>query len=431
VRGSPRARNRLAPPGALALLLLPLLGAAGCAYQLVAGGQLRPEPFEQIIQRTVRARGIAPESEIHTRVIGSAELPELLRGALAAEWTGAEILDYQEGLVTLGLWPAGRDLEREFVAVYSEEVVGLYLPTQRTLYLVDDAPMPWSVRLLSTLIRRDLERELILAHELVHFLQHQAYPGLMDADPFWKSHDDVTAALQAALEGDALHYGFAALEIEPPAAEDLREALEEEDRGRTHGALAEAPALLRMTVAFPYVHGYGLSLREGRALLASPPASTEQVLHPERRLEPFQAIDLGALRLALPEGCRARYEDTLGELGLSVLLRDLGASAHPDAWQGWDGDRWVAADCGGRELVWLTAWDSEADAAEFAASYARIAPAVAERAAMASPPAARRVGREVWIATPALAPLAERLDALARRARVADLPGLRAHFESD
>jgi hypothetical protein len=254
----------------------------------------------------------------------------------------------------------------------------------------------------------------------------------MDADPFWKSQDDVTAALQAALEGDALHYGFASLEVEPPGAEELREALEEEERGRTHGALAEAPALLRLTVSFPYVHGYGLSLREGRALLASPPASTEQVLHAEKRLESFHAIDLAALAGALPEGCRARYEDTLGELGFSVLLRDLGASTDASAWEGWDGDRWVDADCGGaRELVWLTAWDSDADAAEFAASYAQIAPAVAERAAMASPPAARVVGREVWIATPALAPLGERLDAFARRARVSDLPGLRAHFESD
>jgi hypothetical protein len=430
VSRTPRAKSFRAPVRALALLAGLALGAAGCAYQLVSGGELRQEPFERIVDRTVRARGIAPQSEIRTRVIAAAELPGLLRDALAEEWSGAEILDYQEGLVSLGLWPAGRDLAHEFVAVYSEEVVGLYLPTQRTLYLVDDPRTPWSLRLLSTLVRRDLERELILSHELVHFLQHEAFPSLMDADPFWKSQDDATAALQAALEGDALHYGFASLEVEPPSAEDLREALEEEDRQRSHGALAEAPALLRMTVAFPYAHGYGLSLREGRALLSSPPASTEQVLHPEKRQEAFQAIDLAGLRAALPAGCRARYQDTLGELGLSVLLRDLGAAEVPAAWEGWDGDRWLAADCGGsRELIWLTAWDSEQDAAEFAAGYTRIAAAVAERAAMASPPSARVTGREVWIATSGLTPLAERLDEFARRGRVADLPGLRAHFE--
>ena len=429
---APLAGGRRALPGALALLIAALFGSAGCAYRLVSGGQLRPELFQQIVDRTVRARGIAPEREILTRVIASAELPALLRGALAAEWTGAEIQDYQEGLITLGLWPPGRDLEREFVAVYSEEVVGFYLPTERTLYLVDDARTPWTLRLLSTLARRDLERELILTHELVHFLQHQSFPVLMDTDPFWKTQDDVTAAVQAALEGDALHYGFAALEIDPPAAEELRLALEEEDRQRAHGALAEAPALLRLTVSFPYAHGYGLSLREGRALLTSPPASTEQVLHPEKRLEPFQAIDLRALRAALPTGCRALFEDTLGELGLSVLLRDLGAPIEAAAWEGWDGDRWVAADCyGSRELVWLTAWDSETDAAEFAAGYARIAPAVAQRVAMASPPSVRLSGREVWIATPGLAALAEQLDTFARRARVTDLPGVRAHFGPD
>jgi hypothetical protein len=409
-----------------ALSLAPL----GCAYQLIAGGELRRQPFEQIVERTVRARGIAPASEIQTRVIASAELKQLLSDALTADWSGAEILDYQEGLVTLGLWPAGRDLAHEFVAVYSEEVVGLYLPTTQTLYLVQDPHSPWSVRVSSALLRRDLERELILSHELVHFLQHQAFPALMDADPFWKSQDDVTSALQAALEGDALHYGFASLEIDPPAADDLREALEKEDRQRRHGALAEAPALLRLTVAFPYAYGYGLSLREGRELLASPPASTEQVLHPDKRHEPFQAIDLSALRAALPEGCRERYQDTLGELGLSVLLRDLGASDHPQAWEGWDGDRWVAAECGGRrELVWLTTWDSEQDAAEFADSYQRIAPAVADRAGMASPPSAQVAGREVRISTPGLASLAERLDVLARRARVSDLRGVRALFE--
>jgi hypothetical protein len=381
------------------------------------------------VDRTVRARGIAPEAEINTRVIASAELPALLDSALAAEWTGAEILDYEEGLITLGLWPSDRDLRREFVAVYAEEVVGLYLPTERTLFLVDDPSRSWSVRLLSSIARRDLERELILSHELVHFLQHQAFPGLMDADPFWKSQDDVTAAVQAALEGDALHYGIASLEIDPPAEDELRVALEEEDRQRSQGAFAEAPALLRLTLSFPYAHGYGLSLREGRSLLVTPPASTEQVLHPDKRHEPFQTIDLAALQARLPAGCRPTFEDTLGELGFSVLMRDLGAEADSAAWEGWDGDRWLAANCGGRrELVWLTAWDSESDAVEFAASYARIATAAAKRAGMPSPPTARVVGDEVWIATPGLAPLAAQLDTLARRARAADLPGVRAFF---
>jgi hypothetical protein len=431
VSSAPRTGLRLARARAAGLLIACALGASGCAYSLVSAGQIRPAPFEQIVTRTVRARGIAPETAVRTRVIRASELPAILRGALAADWTGAEIERYQEGLTTLGLWPAGRDLAAEFVSVYAEEVVGLYLPTERALYLVDDVENPWTLRLLSTLTRRDLQREVIVSHELVHFLQHQAFPAWMDPDPYWKTQGDAAAALQAALEGDALHYGFASLEIEPPDADKLRTAMDEENARRTHGALAEAPALLRLTVTFPYAYGYDLSLREGRALLVAPPASTEQVLHPEKRHEPFQAIQLAALRAALPADCEFDFEDTLGELGISVLLRDLDPDGPADAWEGWDGDRWVAARCGGRrEFVWLTAWDSETDAVAFASAYARIAPRVAERASLSDPPVARIAGRDVVIATSGLAPIARRVDGLARRTQVVDLPGLRASSES-
>jgi hypothetical protein len=427
VRFAPR--TNAARAHAAGLLFAALAGLSGCAYSLVADGGVRPEPFEQIVARTVRARGIAPEGEVRTRVIRAAELPALLRSALAAEWTGAQMRSYQEGLTTLGLWPPDLDLADTFVGVYAEEVVGLYLPADRTLFLVDDVERPWSLRLLSSLTRRDLQREVILSHELVHFLQHQAFPGLMDPDPWWKTQGDAASAVQAALEGDALHYGFASLEIDPPAEGELRTAMQLENAARSQGALAEAPALLRLTLSFPYAYGYGLSLREGRALLAAPPASTEQVLHSHKRLEAFDAIDLAALRAALSADCAVDFEDTLGELGISVLLRDLDPVGPAAAWEGWDGDRWLAARCAGRrELVWITAWDSEADAAEFAEAYARVAPRVAERTGMATPPVAQLEGRDVVIATPGFAALAARPELAAQRREVADLAGLRAAF---
>ncbi len=415
---------------AAGLLLASLGGASGCAYSLIQNGQVRPAPFEAIVARTVQVRGIAPTSEVHTRVIPAAELPAILRSALAAEWTGAQIISYQQGLTTLGLWPADRDLADAFVGVYAEEVVGLYLPTDRTLFLVDEITDPWQLRLASALAGRDLQREVILSHELVHFLQHQAFPSLMDPDPYWKSQGDATAAVQAALEGDATHYGFASLGVDPPDPDELRSAMEEVSATRSDGALAEAPAMLRLTLSFPYAYGYGLSLREGRTLLEAPPASTEQVMHPEKRHEAFEAIDLSGLRAELPKDCEIDFEDTLGELGISVLLRDLDPDGPPTAWEGWDGDRWLAARCAGqRELVWLSAWDSEADASEFAQAYARIAPRVAERAGLAVPPVARIAGRDVWVTTPAFAALATRSEPRVRRARVVDLASLRTHFE--
>ena len=98
---APRTARRLARARAAGLLIACALGASGCAYSLVSAGQIRPGPFEQIVTRTARARGIAPESAVRTRVIRASELPAILRRALAADWSGAEIERYQEGLTTL------------------------------------------------------------------------------------------------------------------------------------------------------------------------------------------------------------------------------------------------------------------------------------------------------------------------------------------
>ena len=180
-----------------------------------------------------------------------------------------------------------------------------------------------------------------------------------------------------------------------------------------------------MTMFAPYAEGYRLAADERGALLDDPPVSSEQVLHPERRREPFEAIDLAALHAELPAGCRFVIENSTGELGIAILLADLAA---PDrmppasASEGWAGDRYLAARCNDRrEFVWLTVWDSEADAREFESAYLLVASAVRARANLRDTPIAQREGREVRIASPALAPHAAALLAHARRARVATL----------
>lgn len=112
----------------------------------------------------------------------------------------------------------------------------------------------------------------------------------------------------------------------------------------------------------------------------------------------------------------------LQELGLDVARAATAAA-------GSDGDRYVAARCAERrELVWLTAWDSEPDAEEFAADYAAVAPTLAARAGLGAPPEITRRGRRVGIASGGLATLAAELPARARIARVTSIDGVRAHF---
>ncbi|MBW2420934.1 MAG: hypothetical protein JRH19_20510 [Deltaproteobacteria bacterium] len=407
---------------AIGLALALALAAGGCSYSLVAGDQLRREPFDEVAARTARARGIEPQGELRAQVLDQAEIREVLRETVEEEWPAEAIRAYEAALVALGLWPRDRDLAETFLDVMSQELLGVYVPGQNTLYVVSDiAPPPFWFRAISSMHRRDYYREAILAHEIVHLLQHQRYPELVELGDMAHHNDDLVGAVQAALEGDATRYGLAAMELGRPIPQpdSYTDTLHSELESREGSALADAPAIIRLTLTYPYVRGYRLAYEEGLELLDDPPASTEQVLHADKRREAFTAIDLGGPHAALPPGCEFAHENSMGELNLSVLFSDLGNAADAEVWQGWDGDRYLVARCNDRlEFFWLSQWDSRSDAMEFEEAYGAIAPAVAQRAGHAAPPVARRVERQVVVTTQGLAELVEALSSGARRQSV-------------
>jgi hypothetical protein len=414
------------------LLAAPLL-LGGCAWSLVENGRVREEPFAEVVTRTAWVRGDPRPEHVDARVVRPDEVPALMRASIEAEWTPEEMARYEERLVAIGLWPPERDLLDETLRVAAEEVAGFYLPETRVLYLVEHLDVPFSVRVLSALFGRDFGREEVLSHEIAHLLQHLAAPTLFDVSS-WQEQDDAVQAVSAALEGDATHYGLLSVASGEasllPAPAELAQLFD--DALGEDGALAQSPALLRYTLDFPYTRGYPLSLDEGTVLLDAPPASTEQVLHADRRTADFQVADLAALAAALPAGCESLGETTLGELLIWVLLADHGEIAPEEASDGWDGDRYLAARCNGeRAFFWWTAWDSEADAEEFGDAYLGIADSVAERAGLAGAPLVGRDGVHVIVRSASLDALLPRLDREARWARITTFDELRAHFHLD
>jgi len=385
--------------------------------------------MREIVANTVRARAIEPEGPIAARSVNRDELRSILADASEQWLTPAELADYQRALVALGLWPADRDLRTEALAIYAEAVVGVYLPSTRELLLVPDASGPAGLAFLSAALRRDLQTEFALSHEIIHLLQHQAYPELMDPDQVPNNSDDLETAIQAALEGDAMRFGFDAVGLRAPAPVDWMAMIEGQVSGSSGSGLAKAPALIRLTLGFPYTRGYTLAWNEEFRLLESPPISTEQVMHDERRRESFLQFDLTALEARLPSNCRTLQRNTAGELLISVLFRDLSEGADPSIWEGWNGDRYLAADCAGRtEWVWWTAWDSAIDAAEFAGAYRELAPAVAARASSAIPVATQTDATYVVIASGGFAREASKPPPPSTR--VADLASLRTLLRS-
>ena len=242
---------------------------------------------------------------------------------------------------------------------------GLYVPEERKIYLADDIVGDSdSTSVLSP--DEYSERDFVLAHEVVHAIQHQHYPRLFDPSLY----TDTDFALTAALEGHAI---LVALQVQPSVSNRLPNAREfrEEALSAVYDDVDlteqnRIPLLGLEFVTSLYAYGYGLALTEGIALLDNPPISSEQVLHDDRRHDNFLAIDLSRYRSHFDRNCREISEDTFGEIGLLLMISVIDVDASETVSDGWDGDRLLHAYCGaGAQLLWMLHWDTVDDAAEF------------------------------------------------------------------
>jgi hypothetical protein len=169
-----------------------------------------------------------------------------------------------------------------------------------------------------------------------------------------------------------------------------REDLAEPYRQRIQGhldATRGVPAFLtdlfddayRNGMAFVYaVHERGW--KEVEKLYAEyPPASTEQILHPEKwfsREEPTRIEWATFDTNPLFAGWERLDQDVLGEARWRVVFREYGLRTDAmAAASGWDGDDYAIFMREADEallLLWHTSWDTNADAVEFASAYRRL-----------------------------------------------------------
>ena len=117
-------------------------------------------------------------------------------------------------------------------------------------------------------------------------------------------------------------------------------------------------SVLRESLLFPYIQGLGFvqGLQGAGGWQAvddafgKPPASSEQILHPEK-----YASHEAPITVALPKDLAARLgagwkvplEDTFGEFQLGIWLRGntaIGTAGANDAAAGWGGDRVAVVD---------------------------------------------------------------------------------------
>jgi len=199
--------------------------------------------------------------------------------------------------------------------------------------------------------------------------------------------NDRGMAAQAAMEGHATYAMFewqmarlTGVEADLTELPPLETLLGDDPlaaAGLEMPVLREAPAIIRESLLFPYLGGLSFvqtlwSGEQGRIppLGDRMPVSTEQVLHPER-FRPGAVDDPTGVEFesALPAGWSEVHTDGLGELETRVLLREYlpDPPAAERAAAGWDGDRYrLLEGHAGEVFVWVSVWDSEPDALDFA-----------------------------------------------------------------
>jgi hypothetical protein len=330
------------------------------------------------------------------------ELRGIMEKLIAEEVKPDEFRADELAMKALGLVPADFDLKQAMIGLMTDEVAGFYDPKAETMHLIHEElapPKPKGAKgpgLLGRLFGgadkpafdKDQNR-MVLAHELTHALadQHFDLDRLREAT---EGDGDRELALMALVEGEAVltMMGAAAGDWDGTAtaqlpARQLSFMMNMMGPMMTSGsskALREAPPVISETLIFPYAQGVvfaaHLTNDGGWAALdaayAKPPLSTEQVMHPEKyadgtKVDPPTALDPGELKPG--GGWKELDRDVVGELVTAIMLRGHGGRA---AAAGWDGDTaavFEGAD-GKLGLVWVSTWDTEQDAREFARGYA-------------------------------------------------------------
>lgn len=308
-----------------------------------------------------------------------------IRASMASELEDEDLLENRNFYVALGLLDPSLDVRELLLDVLGEQVVGYYDTKRHRLTLREDV-MSQSFSFGSG---RQVSMEspaMVIVHELVHALQDQAL-GLSAAEEVDRS-DDAGNAFHAVVEGDAtlamvghlMSRNGVPLFMLAGQVNTLRQLMSQQPQQAAPGseALMHAPAIVRVPLMSAYIDGmlfcttvYGQ--RGGWTAVdqahREPPASTEQILHPEKYLvgERPDAIAIPPLTALESAGYRTLQDDTVGELEMSVYFA-LGTNdeRNTEAAMGWGGDRVrvVQSRNGTLGAVWFTSWDTEPEAVE-------------------------------------------------------------------
>jgi hypothetical protein len=321
--------------------------------------------LDRIAAAVAKIRGLPFTRAVAPEILTDEQLAKRVREQFAKDDPKPEVDASDAVLTALGLLAPDADLYSVLIAVQTEQIGGFYDTKTKRLVVGGNATDP-----------QPLDR-VLLAHELTHALTDQHF-GLSRLDDLQdRNLDDEAMAYLSLVEGDATETMLTYAQTVLTATERGQLAAE---AGRIPSAqLDAAPKVLRDSLLFPYEEGRAfvraLIAKGGLALVdrayRDPPASTEQILHPEKytgRRDDPRPVSMPDLAKAMGGGWKPLQVGGIGEMDVRLIAGQyLPRADAVDAAKGWDGGRYAAVRSPAGTLVAvLTEWDSAGEATEAA-----------------------------------------------------------------
>jgi hypothetical protein len=324
----------------------------------------------RMLKRVETTRGVQATKSVPGVLLDRTALIAQVKEHVARELPPEAIRNEGLALQLLGFVPTQFDYEAAEYGLLEAQLAGYYEPADGTMYMASDLG--------------DEEADATLAHELVHALQDQRW-NLLERSKYRPGEGDRSEAVSALAEGDATSAMFdVMIERTSPGggktALDLPDDLFSEQirQGMSQGPAADAPHVMRSSLAAPYIYGtlfvHALRRRGGWEAVnrawSDPPTTSEQIIHVDKWLahEPPLKVEAPTF-VALGPGWKVADEDSEGELGARVAFEEwMDAPRAAQASAGWGGDRGVLVSNGDRSaFAWRLRYDSGKKSSQHAA----------------------------------------------------------------
>ena len=360
IQGAVSAGKVPGPGKAAGLLALTAFAASALAAPAAAPlaplAQRLPEAVAQAQKLVETVRGVPFRGPVTSAVLPEKELTQILRKKLVEDLP-APFPRYAASLAAVGFFDPEPGLEEKLTKLYARQVAGFYDPEVKKFFIVPERTSEAAATAPALgLSAGTLLEDALLAHELTHALQDRRL-DLVRRMKALKDSSDGLLALEAFLEGEATVVMMDALLVElPPETKDLfgKDTLSNIMSGLAAGTTNVegsdgVPDFFVKEMLFPYVSGTawiearrsgGVGWAAVDATYTSPPATTAEILHPERARErTFLAPGETPSAADLSAGMRVLYADTFGEWMLATLLERAGATDPKGLAATWQDDR--------------------------------------------------------------------------------------------